>query len=128
MEVLPKWTKEKLALLGDAAHPFLPRKCLFDIMPCNSPNGLTLVFFLDQGQGAGVAIEDAATLAVVLPEGTSAEQVSQRLQLYQDFRYERAHKIQEYSRKAGQDIKDEDFDSQYSKDLDSALSKLTIFS
>ncbi|KAH6949523.1 hypothetical protein DER45DRAFT_624039 [Fusarium avenaceum] len=88
MEVLPKWTKEKLALLGDAAHPFLPH----------------------QGQGAGVAIEDAATLAVVLPEGTSAEQVSQRLQLYQDFRYERAHKIQEYSRKAGQDIKDEDFD------------------
>jgi hypothetical protein len=84
-------------------------------------NCLTLLCFLDQGQGAGVAIEDAAALAVVLPEGTSAEQVSQRLQLYQDFRYERAHKIQEYSRKAGQDIKDEDFDSQYSKDLDSAL-------
>jgi 2-polyprenyl-6-methoxyphenol hydroxylase-like FAD-dependent oxidoreductase len=26
MEVLPSWTKERLALLGDAAHPFLPRK------------------------------------------------------------------------------------------------------
>lgn len=26
MEVLPTWVKGKLALLGDAAHPFLPRK------------------------------------------------------------------------------------------------------
>jgi 2-polyprenyl-6-methoxyphenol hydroxylase-like FAD-dependent oxidoreductase len=27
MEKLPSWTKGKLALLGDAAHPFTPRKC-----------------------------------------------------------------------------------------------------
>lgn len=26
MEVLPTWIKGRLALLGDAAHPFLPRK------------------------------------------------------------------------------------------------------
>lgn len=26
MEILPTWTKGKLTLLGDAAHPFLPRK------------------------------------------------------------------------------------------------------
>ena len=26
MEVLPTWINGKLALLGDAAHPFLPRK------------------------------------------------------------------------------------------------------
>lgn len=26
MEVLPSWTQDRLALLGDAAHPFLPRK------------------------------------------------------------------------------------------------------
>ncbi|KAM0202710.1 hypothetical protein ACHAQI_010653 [Fusarium lateritium] len=88
MGVLPTWTNKKLALLGDAAHPFLPH----------------------QGQGAGVAIEDAAAIAVVLPQGTTAEQVPERLQLYQDFRYERAHKIQEYSRQAGKDIKDQDFD------------------
>lgn len=25
MEVLPEWTKGRLALLGDAAHPFMPR-------------------------------------------------------------------------------------------------------
>ncbi|KAM0259176.1 hypothetical protein ACHAPA_010852 [Fusarium lateritium] len=88
MGVLPTWTNKKLALLGDAAHPFLPH----------------------QGQGAGVAIEDAAAIAVVLPQGTTAEQVPERLQLYQDFRCERAHKIQEYSRQAGKDIKDQDFD------------------
>ncbi|KAM0558078.1 hypothetical protein ACHAPJ_005245 [Fusarium lateritium] len=88
MEVLPTWTNNKMGLLGDAAHPFLPH----------------------QGQGAGVAIEDAAALAVVLPQGTTAEQVTERLELYQDFRYERAHKIQEYSRQAGKDIKDRYFD------------------
>jgi 2-polyprenyl-6-methoxyphenol hydroxylase-like FAD-dependent oxidoreductase len=27
MEILPTWVKGKLALLGDAAHPFLPREC-----------------------------------------------------------------------------------------------------
>lgn len=26
MEILPTWVKGKLALLGDAAHPFLPRE------------------------------------------------------------------------------------------------------
>jgi hypothetical protein len=26
MDILPTWIKGKLALLGDAAHPFLPRK------------------------------------------------------------------------------------------------------
>ncbi|KAJ4129654.1 hypothetical protein NW754_003936 [Fusarium falciforme] len=88
MEVLPSWTKDRLALLGDAAHPFLPH----------------------QGQGAGVAIEDAASLAVVLPRGTVPEQVPERLQLYQEFRLERAHKIQQFSRRAGRDSVDKDFD------------------
>lgn len=30
MEKLPTWTQGKLALLGDAAHPFTPRKCPTD--------------------------------------------------------------------------------------------------
>lgn len=30
MEKLPTWTQGKLALLGDAAHPFTPRKCATD--------------------------------------------------------------------------------------------------
>lgn len=33
MEILPTWVKGKLALLGDAAHPFLPRE-RFSPSPC----------------------------------------------------------------------------------------------
>ncbi|KAF7529416.1 hypothetical protein G7054_g9855 [Neopestalotiopsis clavispora] len=81
MDKLPTWTKGKLALLGDAAHPFTPH----------------------QGQGAGQAMEDAAALATVLPAGTAPDQVPERLKLYEKIRYERGHAIQEYSRQAGRD-------------------------
>lgn len=93
MEQLPKWHEGRLALLGDAAHPFLPH----------------------QGQGAGVAIEDAASLSVVLPLGTPVAEIPERLELYNKIRYERAHQIQEFSRLIGQD-KSED-----RKNLDSKL-------
>lgn len=59
----------------------------------------------DQGQGAGVAVEDAASLAVVLPLGTRVEEIPERLKLYESIRYERAHKIQNFSRIMGRDIK-----------------------
>ena len=93
MDVLPSWTCDRLALLGDAAHPFLPH----------------------QGQGAGVAMEDAASLAVVLPKDTRAEDIAERLQLYESFRYARANRIQEYSRIAGRDMGHDDanFDSTF---------------
>ncbi|KAI0540031.1 hypothetical protein GGR58DRAFT_512043 [Xylaria digitata] len=81
MEQLPSWTRMKLALLGDAAHPFTPH----------------------QGQGAGQAMEDAAALGTVLPKGTYPADVPERLQLYERIRYKRAHMIQEYSRQAGRD-------------------------
>lgn len=67
--------------------------------------------FIDQGQGAGQAMEDAAALAVVLPKGTKPEDVPQRLKLYFDFRYERCTKIQRFSQQAGRDIQDEPLDS-----------------
>ncbi|KAH8905161.1 FAD/NAD(P)-binding domain-containing protein [Coniochaeta sp. PMI_546] len=82
METLETWTKGKLVLLGDAAHPFTPH----------------------QGQGAGQAMEDAAALTVVLPRGTAPEAIPERLKLYEEIRYERAHAIQDYSRKAGQNM------------------------
>ncbi|OIW34539.1 FAD/NAD(P)-binding domain-containing protein [Coniochaeta ligniaria NRRL 30616] len=82
MEKLETWTKGKLVLLGDAAHPFTPH----------------------QGQGAGQAMEDAAALTVVLPRGTAPEAIPERLKLYEEIRYERAHVIQDYSRKAGQNM------------------------
>lgn len=83
MDVLPTWTNDRLALLGDAAHPFLPH----------------------QGQGAGVAMEDAAALATVLERSLPREEVPARLKLYESIRYERANRIQEYSRLAGADLK-----------------------
>ncbi|KAL6705849.1 hypothetical protein ACN47E_006309 [Coniothyrium glycines] len=82
MKQLPTWTHEKLVLIGDAAHPFTPH----------------------QGQGAGQAIEDAASLAVMLPLGVPREQIPARLKLYEKCRYERASTIQEFSRVAGQDL------------------------
>lgn len=58
------------------------------------------VFLLhaDQGQGGGQAIEDAEALAVVLPTSTPAAAVPERLQLAERIRYERATRIQSYSR------------------------------
>jgi 2-polyprenyl-6-methoxyphenol hydroxylase-like FAD-dependent oxidoreductase len=84
MEVLSTWVNEKLALLGDAAHPFLPH----------------------QGQGSGCAIEDAAALAVVLPADTPRDEITARLQLYENIRIQRANRIQQYSRLAGADSKE----------------------
>jgi 2-polyprenyl-6-methoxyphenol hydroxylase-like FAD-dependent oxidoreductase len=51
-------------------------------------------------------MEDAATLAVVLPSGTLPEEVPERLQLYEKIRYQRANAIQEFSRQAGKDYID----------------------
>jgi 2-polyprenyl-6-methoxyphenol hydroxylase-like FAD-dependent oxidoreductase len=61
-----------------------------------------------------MAIEDAAALGVVLPSGTSADQVPERLRLYEQCRHERATAVQQFSRIAGGDNKDKDFDSMLS--------------
>ncbi|KAK4986152.1 hypothetical protein LTR50_005524 [Elasticomyces elasticus] len=81
MDILPTWIDERLVLLGDAAHPFLPH----------------------QGQGGGQAIEDAASLAVMLSKDTPAAEIPERIKLYQKCRYERANKIQHFTRLAGRD-------------------------
>lgn len=84
METMTTWVNGKLALLGDAAHPFTPH----------------------QGQGAGQALEDAASLAVVFPFDTKKEEITARLELYEKIRKSRAEQIQEYSRLAGGDMKE----------------------
>lgn len=81
MNKMPTFVHERLALLGDAAHPFLPH----------------------QGQGGGQAIEDAAALAALLPLGTTRQDIPERLALYNECRYERSHKIQDFTRTAGKD-------------------------
>lgn len=83
MECLPRFNESRLALIGDAAHPFLPH----------------------QGQGAAVAIEDAAALAVVLAPDTRECEIVERLELYNEIRYTRATNIQSFSRLVGKDLK-----------------------
>ncbi|EMC99531.1 hypothetical protein BAUCODRAFT_63413 [Baudoinia panamericana UAMH 10762] len=81
MKQMPTFIHEKLAVLGDAAHPFLPH----------------------QGQGGAQALEDAVVLAAVLPLGTKPSDIPERLQVYEQCRYERAHRIQNFTREAGLD-------------------------
>lgn len=60
----------------------------------------------NRGQGGGTAIEDAVALGVVLERGLEKEEVPARLKLYEKIRYERANRIQQYTRIAGGDVKD----------------------
>lgn len=81
MEILPTFVTGRMALLGDAAHPFTPHLA----------------------QGGAMAIEDGASLGVMLGDGVSPENVPERLELYNKARYERATKIQQYSLQVGGD-------------------------
>jgi salicylate hydroxylase len=75
---LPYWSTGRIALMGDAAHPMVPHV----------------------GQGAGQSIEDGFTLAVLL-EGCPADEVPNRLKLYEALRRERTSKVQALARAAG---------------------------
>lgn len=81
MKKMPNLAIGRLAVIGDAAHPFLPY----------------------QGQGGSQAVEDAVSIATLLPMGTPSSAVLERLQLYEQCRYERAHNIQEFTRLVGRD-------------------------
>ena len=91
MEDLPTWVNGCFALIGDAAHPFLPH----------------------QGQGGAVAMEDAAALGVVLERGLTKEEVPERLKLYEQIRHKRASAIQDFTRKTGMDVPDQKLDSEF---------------
>ena len=74
-EPLPAWTKGRLTLLGDAAHPMLPHL----------------------GQGANQAIEDGMALAVILSNTDNAA-VPEALFAYEKLRRERVAEIQQGAR------------------------------
>jgi salicylate hydroxylase len=76
-EPLAHWTRGRVALMGDAAHPMMP--------------------FL--AQGASQAIEDGAVLAGCLSEATAAT-VAPALARYETLRRERASKVQLASRES----------------------------
>ncbi|KAF2798719.1 FAD binding domain protein [Melanomma pulvis-pyrius CBS 109.77] len=84
MPVMSRWTLGHVAVLGDAAHPFMPY----------------------MGQGGSMAIEDAASLSVVLHKGTKPSHVQDRLRIYEKCRKERADRIQDFTRRIGRDFND----------------------
>jgi salicylate hydroxylase len=77
-EPLPTWTRGRLTLLGDAAHPMLPHV----------------------GQGANQAIEDGVALATVLTHADAAS-APRALQVYESVRRERTARVQTYARVNG---------------------------
>ncbi len=77
-EPLPSWTKGRLTLLGDAAHPMLPHL----------------------GQGANQSIEDGMALATILAHA-SRETAPAALLAYERLRRERVAAVQRGARENG---------------------------
>lgn len=77
-EPLPGWTRGRLTLLGDAAHPMLPHL----------------------GQGANQAIEDGMALATILARA-DRKIVPQALLAYEKLRRERVAEVQRGARQNG---------------------------
>jgi salicylate hydroxylase len=75
---LPRWTRGRLTLLGDAAHPMLPHA----------------------GQGANQAIEDGVALAILLKDATPAT-APRVLLAYETLRRGRTAQVQLLSRRRG---------------------------
>jgi salicylate hydroxylase len=75
--------KDKVCLLGDAAHPMMP----------------------DQSQGACMAIEDAGALGIIFsPSYTSKFSIPELLKLYETERKPRATRVQAASARAREDL------------------------
>jgi salicylate hydroxylase len=58
------------------------------------------------GQGGAMAIEDGASLAALFPLGTTRDQVSTRLALWETCRRERVERIQSFTRWNGRSSDD----------------------
>jgi salicylate hydroxylase len=77
-EPLPIWTRQRLSLLGDAAHPMLPHL----------------------GQGANQSIEDGMALATILAHADRAS-APRALHAYERLRRERVAQVQRGARESG---------------------------
>ncbi|QKX63106.1 uncharacterized protein TRUGW13939_10274 [Talaromyces rugulosus] len=71
-EPLPTWTRGKLVVIGDAAHPMLPFG----------------------GQGSNQAIEDGGALGMLLENVHDVSQITARLDLFEKVRRRRASRVQ----------------------------------
>jgi salicylate hydroxylase len=78
LPLLVRWSRERVVLIGDAAHAPLPH----------------------QGQGAGQAIEDAYVLAQMLAEA-GPDDYRRVFDTYQRLRQLRTRRVQHYSRLSG---------------------------
>lgn len=76
MNTLPSWVNDKLAIMGDAAHPFLPFRA----------------------SGGAMAIEDGVSLGVILSADVQPHEVPERLKLFEKARHERATTVQQMTR------------------------------
>lgn len=79
---LPRWSNGRVVLIGDAAHAPLPH----------------------QGQGAGLAIEDAYALGALLAKD-GLKDYGLAFQVFENLRKRRAWTVQAYSRVAGRAYK-----------------------
>jgi len=79
---LPRWSRSRVVLLGDAAHAPLPH----------------------QGQGAGLAIEDAYALGVLLAKD-ALKDYGEVFQAFEHLRKRRTSLVQAYSRAGGRAYK-----------------------
>ncbi|KAL8693269.1 MAG: hypothetical protein Q9218_001870 [Villophora microphyllina] len=77
MDEIPTWSKNHTVLLGDACHPV-------------SPFGFS---------GASMAIEDAITLAELLPKDVEVEDLEERFKLYEQIRKPRVGRVRDTARK-----------------------------
>ncbi|ETI27718.1 hypothetical protein G647_00167 [Cladophialophora carrionii CBS 160.54] len=95
-EPLPTYHKDRLVLVGDAAHPMWPR----------------------QGQGAAQSIEDAATLGILMSQLEDEADIPKRLALYDELRVPRTSIVQQLSHS-----REEDRQPQGPEDADMPLSE-----
>ncbi|ORA59297.1 FAD-dependent monooxygenase [Mycobacteroides franklinii] len=86
---LNRWTTDRIALLGDAAHPMTPHL----------------------GQGANMSIEDGVVLSTVLANAPITE-ISRRLSLYESLRRDRTSRVQRNARASGRVYRSVDLTAQ----------------
>lgn len=89
---IPKWHKDRLVLIGDAAHPMLTCKRVSHAI--QGPKECLLILETVQGQGGGQAIEDGAALGVLFDQLHDKGAIEDRLQLFEQVRRNRGSALQ----------------------------------
>ena len=91
-EPLPSWTRGKIILIGDAAHPVRPS------LICVHSESDVFQMLPFGGQGSNQAIEDAGALGYMLDGLENTNDIQKRLELFETVRRKRASRVQILSR------------------------------